>query len=431
MDRRSFVKLAALSGVAVLSPTLLQRSAYGAGRRYEGPYFILVHAGGGWDPTYLVDPKGSDGPVNINKAFTKAQIAPVGAFKTPPSTIDYGASGMKPFDFVTKYQSKLLVINGIDTTTGNHDTGTRVVWSGQVAEGYPSFAAVLAASKTPGNPLGFITSGGYESTGGLTSLTRIGNVDAARRIAYPNRRDPANATSLYHSDATWDRINAVQRERLGAMRDAQPLPRLNRGQSALYLARDPANDLATLAAALPSNTELQAATNPLLRQGLVAIAGFKTGLAVASSLSIGGFDTHGNHDNSHIPQLGTLLAGVDLIYQELVKANLQDKVVIAVGSDFGRTPAYNAQNGKDHWNITSMMFMGPGIQGGRVVGGTDDTFKAKKYNPANLAEDPNGIRIRCEHIQKALRGLAGITDTDPARKFPLAASTESLKLFTA
>ena len=253
MDRRSFVKLAALSGVAVLSPTLLQRSAYGAGRRYEGPYFILVHAGGGWDPTYLVDPKGSDGPVNINKAFTKGQIAPVGAFKTPPSTIDYGASGMKPFDFVTKYQSKLLVINGIDTTTGNHDTGTRVVWSGQVAEGYPSFAAVLAASKTPGNPLGFITSGGYESTGGLTSLTRIGNVDAARRIAYPNRRDPANATSLYHSDATWDRINAAQRERLGAMRDAQPLPRLSRGQSALYLARDPANDLATLAAALPSS----------------------------------------------------------------------------------------------------------------------------------------------------------------------------------
>lgn len=430
MDRRSFLKLAALSGVTVMSPTLMQRAAYGAGRRYEGPYFILIHAGGGWDPTYLCDPKGSDGPVNINKAFTRGQIASVGAFKTPPNTIDYGANGMKPFDFFTKYQSRVLVINGIDTTTGNHDTGTRVVWSGQVAEGYPSFAAVAAATKTPGNPLGFITSGGYESTGGLTSLTRIGNVDAARRIAYPNRRDPANAMSLYHSDATWDRINQVQRERLSAMRDAQQLPRLNRGQSALYLARDPANDLATLAAALPSNADLQNASNTLLRQGLVAVAGFKTGLAVAASLSIGGFDTHGNHDNAHLPQLGSLLAGVDLLQAELVKANLQDKVVIAVGSDFGRTPAYNAQNGKDHWNITSMLFMGPGIQGGRVVGGTDDGFKARKYNPATLVEDPNGVRINCEHVQKAMRSLAGITDSDPARKFPLAESTANLKLFT-
>lgn len=431
MDRRSFLKLAALSGVSVMSPTLMQRAAYGAGRRYDGPYFILVHAGGGWDPTYLCDPKGSDGTVNINRAFTKAQIAPIGPFRTPPSTVDYGAAGMKPFDFVTKYQGQLLVINGIDTTTGNHDTGTRVVWSGQVAEGYPSFAAVAAASKTPGNPLGFITSGGYESTGGLTSLTRIGNVDAARRIAYPNRRDPANAMSLYHSDATWDRINAVQRERLGAMRDAQPLPRLNRGQSALYLARDPANDLAVLAAALPSNTELNAATNTLVRQGLVAVAGFKTGLAVAASISIGGFDTHGNHDGAHLPQLGSLLAGVDQLYAELVKAGLQDKVVIAVGSDFGRTPAYNAQNGKDHWNITSMMFMGAGIQGGRVIGGTDDGFKAKTFNPTTLAEDAGGIRIRCEHVQKAMRKLAGITDTEASRKFPLAASTQDLKLFTA
>lgn len=431
MDRRSFLKLAALSGVTVMSPTLLQRSAHGAGRRYDGPYFILVHAGGGWDPTYLCDPKGSDGTVNINRAFTKAQIAQIGPFRTPPATVDYGAAGMKPFDFVTKYQGQLLVINGIDTTTGNHDTGTRVVWSGQVAEGYPSFAAVAAASKTPGNPLGFITSGGYESTGGLTSLTRIGNVDAARRIAYPNRRDPANAMSLYHSDATWDRINSVQRERLGAMRDAQPLPRLNRGQSALYLARDPANDLALLAAALPSNAELNAATNTLVRQGLVAVAGFKTGLAVAASISIGGFDTHGNHDGAHLPQLGSLLAGVDLLYAELVKAGLQDKVVIAVGSDFGRTPAYNAQNGKDHWNITSMLFMGAGIQGGRVIGGTDDGFKAKTFNPTTLAEDAGGIRIRCEHVQKAMRKLAGISDTEAARKFPLSASTPDLKLFTA
>ena len=356
MNRRSFLQLAAQSGIAVMAPTAFSRPAYAAGRRYEGPFFIMIHAGGGWDPTSFCDPKGSDGPVNINRGFKMAEIAPIGAFKTPPATIDYGANGMKPFDFVTKYKNQLLVVNGIDTTTGNHDTGTRVIWSGRVAEGYPGFGAVLAAAKTPGNPLGFISSGGYEATAGLTSLTRLGNIDTTQRIAYPNRRDPANPMSLYHTNATWDRINQTQRERLVSLRDGTQVPRLHRGQAALYLARDPANDLASLAAALPTQAAINAASNGLLKQAMVAVSGFKSGLAVAANLSIGGFDTHGNHDGNHIPQLGTLLAGIDLIMTEITNAGLQNKVVIAVGSDFGRTPAYNAQNGKDHWNITSMYF---------------------------------------------------------------------------
>lgn len=429
MDRRSFLKLAAMSGVAVMTPAALTRTSYAAAR-YGGPYFILIHAGGGWDPTLLFDPKGSDSPLMTNKGFTGAQIAQVGPFRTPPATVDFGAAGMKPLDFATKHQSRLLVVNGIDTTTGNHDTGTRAVWSGQVAEGYPSFAAVTAAAKTPGNPLGFITSGGYEATGGLTSLTRLGNVDQVRRVAYPNRRDPANAMQTYHSEATWERIQAVQRQRLEALRAGQEVPRISRGMNALYLARDPANDLAQLAAALPSNAQINAATNGLHRQGMVAVSGFKAGLAVATSLSVGGFDTHGNHDGAHIPALGSLLFGIDKIVDEINAAGLQDKVIIAVGSDFGRTPAYNAQNGKDHWNITSMFFMGPGIAGNRVIGGTDPSFKAKTFNPATLTEDASGTRIRCEHIQKALRQLAGVSDSEPARKFPLSASTQDLRIFT-
>lgn len=76
-----------------------------------------------------------------------------------------------------------------------------------------------------------------------------------------------------------------------------------------------------------------------------------------------------------------------------------------------------------------MLFMGPGIAGGRVVGGTDGNFKAKTFNPSTLAEDPNGIRIQPEHVQKALRELAGITDSDPARQFPLSPSVQNLRLF--
>ena len=131
MDRRDFLKLAGLSGVALMSP-------FGGGvaratqKRYEGPYYLLIHAGGGWDPTYLCDPKGKP----VNNLYTADQIGQVGAFKFAP--IEYkDAKGNVYYSheqFFTKFKDKLLVINGLDTTTGNHDTGTRVMWSGRIGE---------------------------------------------------------------------------------------------------------------------------------------------------------------------------------------------------------------------------------------------------------------------------------------------------------
>ena len=53
-------------------------------------------------------------------------------------------------------------------------------------------------------------------------------------------------------------------------------------------------------------------------------------------------------------------------------------MVIMVGSDFGRGKGYNGVNagdGKDHWPVSSAMFLSGNagmIGGGRVIGGTND-----------------------------------------------------------
>ena len=432
MDRRTFLKFAATSGVALMAPTSFENRARAAAQ-YGGPYFLLIHAGGGWDPTLLCDPKGSDGPTpNINKTFTRAQIGQSGPIKYAPLTGMPSGMAYSSQAFFQKYQNKLCIVNGIDTTTANHDTGTRYVWSGGTADGFPSFAAVVAAAKTPGNPLGYISSGGYESTGGLISLTRLGSVGLVQRIANPNMIDPGNRPDQYHTTNTWNRISQMQRERLDDMQQRQTLPRLGASTSALYLTRSADNTLPMLAAALPTQAQINAANSEqsgLYSQALIALAGFKTGLAVAATISpFLGFDTHGNHDNTHQPNMLSLLYGVDQIMQELVRQGLDSQVVVIMGSDFGRTPVYNAGNGKDHWNITSMMFMGPGIKGNQVVGSTDDSFHANTVNPSSLQADKGGVRIRCDHVQKALRKLAGISDSDGAHKYPL--SAEDMPLFT-
>ena len=129
----------------------------------------------------------------------------------------------------------------------------------------------------------------------------------------------------------------------------------------------------------------------------------------APNLTTGGFDTHGNHDQNQHRRITELLVGIDRLWEQIQLHDLENKVTILVGSDFGRTPFYNSNNGKDHWNVTSMMAMGAGIRGNQVIGETDEHFEALPINPQTLATDPTGIMLTPKHIHLALRQLAGIS----------------------
>jgi len=421
MDRRKFLQAAALAGMAVMTPTG-RRKAIAAPTAYKGPYFLLVHASGGWDPTLVCDPKGG----TINRQFAAGAYGTVAGIKYAPLEYKTG-EGVVYFsndEFFQKWGTRLLCMNGVDTTTGNHDTGTRVMWSGQVAEGYPSLGALIAAAKSPGNSLAFLSGGGYENTGGLVPLTRVNNVGAFTRLAYPHLINPGG-TTRFHTAATDDRIARMQRERLDDLRNHQGLPAYKRTMGALYTSRGGENELELLAQNLPSNTKLNSARNGVHRQGMLALSGFKSGHVISATISMGGFDTHGNHDFDHPRRLADLLRGLDGIFEDARTAefgNILDNLVVIVGSDFGRTPSYNVGNGKDHWNITSMMMMGPGIRGGRTIGSTDENFKAVKVNPSTLEPDPGGTRIQLEHVHRAVRKLAGISEDPVAAKFPLIGS---------
>ena len=60
---------------------------------------------------------------------------------------------------------------------------------------------------------------------------------------------------------------------------------------------------------------------------------------------------------------------------------IREQLVVVVQSEMGRTPNYNAGNGKDHWSIGSALFLGRGIKGNRVVGATDDKQFAGPARP--------------------------------------------------
>ena len=300
-------------------PLRAQAQAYG------GPYWVMVNASGGWDPTFLFDPTMN---AEHNRRYT--EVRQVGAIPFAPIPIDIAALGLDaalPIEqysqwmmsneaFLTKFGSRLTVLNGIDTSTNNHDSGTRTTWCGRIPEGYPSLAAMIAAAKAPEKPIAFLSAGGYDATQGLVPLTRIASASSMKKLAYPNRLDPNNAQNqeLYHTAETYSRIRAMQAERLGALEAAQQLPRLKSGMNALYMARQSDNMLESLE--IPATlVDLPGQLGDLERfnqQAQLALAGFKAGLAVSANLQLGGFDTHANHNRDQSRQLAKLLGGINL-----------------------------------------------------------------------------------------------------------------------
>jgi len=56
LARRNFLKAAGATGLGLALPVYSSRAAMGA-TTYRGTHWILVHAAGGWDPTFFCDPK--------------------------------------------------------------------------------------------------------------------------------------------------------------------------------------------------------------------------------------------------------------------------------------------------------------------------------------------------------------------------------------
>ncbi len=90
------------------------------------------------------------------------------------------------------------------------------------------------------------------------------------------------------------------------------------------------------------------------------------------TVNYGGWD----HHKDIFPSLDKKLPEFDLGFSALIddldaRGLLEETLVVALG-EFGRTPKVNKDAGRDHWGRAgSLLFAGPGIGRGKVVGATD------------------------------------------------------------
>ena len=384
MQRRAFLHTASLATAAVVFGPRSARAQAGP----LPPLFISIEANQAWDTTTSVDPQAHP----AFSLYSAAQIIEVGGLRVAPTEDN------QPFrvrrlrtgdeiDFFAENARFLRVVNGVDHRTVSHDIGPRHAFSGSLREGFPAIGALVAAVQGPNAPLAFLSTGGFDDTQGIVTLTRSGRQNILRELARPNTSAglTTNPTFLTSDvDALVQRAQGARDARRGSLLQARKaLAKVRNNHAALTNARgaeDAFLDLANVLDATPATND----RNSLISAAGLVLAGMRSDPVACTSahLSFGNFDTHSDHDDAgtgHRARMKDLLEGIAHLIDEVennpANAPLRTRgVLVYVSSDFGRT-AYNGgedegSRGKDHWPVTSCLLIGLGSMAANVGGGT-------------------------------------------------------------
>jgi uncharacterized protein (DUF1501 family) len=107
------------------------------------------------------------------------------------------------------------------------------------------------------------------------------------------------------------------------------------------------------------------------------------------TISIGGWDTHGQNFNALktrlLPQVDQTLSA---LIQDLSDRGMLDKTIVYCAGEFGRTPKINKNAGRDHWaRSMAVVLAGGGFKKGYAHGTTD----AQGMAPATDAVTPDDV----------------------------------------
>lgn len=89
-------------------------------------------------------------------------------------------------------------------------------------------------------------------------------------------------------------------------------------------------------------------------------------------VQMGGWDMHVTIDTGMTSRGAILDTGFSALIQDLAAKGLLESTLVVLGSEFGRTPDINENDGRDHYPLAySTVFAGAGVKGGYAYGATD------------------------------------------------------------
>lgn len=337
---------------------------------------ILLYMAGGMSHIDTLDPKPGR-PV-------------AGGIAAIPTAVD-GIQLGQHLPGLAKHMGRCSLIRSLTSTQGAHEQGTYYVRTSYLMRGTArhatvgAWAAALLPRRDPTLPP-YVSIGGESRHPGAGFLPAecsplpIG--DPARGLANATPPKGIDAERAQQRMELMKQLDAAGR----APQNAPTVEAYNRLYAEAVKMMGPAQ-----IAAFDINQEGEAARTPygddafgkgcLLARRLVE-HGVRT-----IEVQLGGWDTHDDNDKRVQDRCAILDRGISALLADLQAKSLLDTTLVALVSEFGRTPKINQHEGRDHHpKCFSALLAGGGIRGGRVHGASDEDGEAPGKDPVQVPD---------------------------------------------
>ena len=374
LSRRSFLELGSLAGVGVSLPMWLQARAAQAAADRKDVNCIFIWTLGGTSHHDTLDPKPT-APISV---------------KGPFGVIDTTVPGVKFTELCPRLAAELgrySLLRGWNPKNGSHGFADQYCMSGRLpnpALTYPCVGSVISQQQGFKSALPpFIQLGSYVDrsfnggTSGVLGLEHMPfEIHADANDAKFSVRDitPPLNMELQRVDRRKQmlaRIDALQRKA-----DLQPAAFDavdEHYKAALNMITAPETKRAFDLASEDVKVRDAYGRNRLGQRLLLARRLVQSGVRFVT-VSDPSWDNHQDCFNALQKSLMPAVdVGLPALLADLEQQGLLDTTLVVWMTDFGRTPKINSASGRDHWASAGFVVMaGAGIEGGTVIGATDD-----------------------------------------------------------
>ncbi len=397
MRRRDFLRASlaglTLSGLTGLSPAL--------GAPQRGPrYIVQILLRGGMDAVYTFDPKTrSEVDAVVDVPYGPDAILQAGPLRWGPHL-----AGLEP------YAGRMAVLRGVAVKTANHESGATQFLRLQTGVGgsLPSLLDVLGqqrgsaalASVTIGNTSSLEYSQGH--FGGPTHESRSTVLD---RMDGLEPEDAAVLARTYaaHVETVQGWAASPQRdqtlEHLGQVRDL--FERLERVPPFAVKSWSEQSGDARL------GEDLQR-TLWLLEHDLTRGVYLKIFLDWDSHFANARKQTSATR--AFVPAFARFLS--ELGQRRNAYGKLADNTLVVMGSELGRFPQLNGNEGKDHFPETTVVLMGPGVRTSEDAGGpfgeTGRMMEGQRLSLRSGRPEDGGALVNLDDVGATVLHLCGM-----------------------
>jgi len=406
LSRRNFLKIGVFGAGLTLADVLRLRSQASSSATSRAKSAIMIYLPGGPSHMDMYDLK-PDAPAEFRGEFR------------PIATNVAGVQICEHFPKQARMWDKLACIRSIISTDEHSDS---LVMTGKsqrenMTANHPSFGSVVSRFRSATSDIP-----PFVSLRGMSRGTEPGFLGISHRPFSPSGPGLENLRPLaaVTSDRLHDRRSMLEGFD-GVRRD------LDNNIAGLDSFTSRAFDMI---ASGDVRKALDLSREPLItRQKYQGIEQFLTARRLVEAgvgcvtLSIGGWDTHGQNFQTLRRQLPQVDKGIAQLITDLHERGLSEDVVTVMWGEFGRTPRVNANAGRDHWSpVMSALIAGGGLRMGQVDGSSTVRGERPQDRPITVPQvlatiyQALGIDPATTFLDGAGRPIHIVDDRTPVRE---------------